>query len=332
MADKEQNRRKFLTSLSLTVGSGILSSSFIVPDSKTDIEECKNTPILDIGPYGVMQYRNQADHDIDLTQVKGQNGTAKGQHIIVFGKVTDKDCNPIKSAVVEIWSANHFGRYKHEFDNKGEIDPYFQGWGQAVTNENGEYRFKTVFPGLYGKRARHIHFKISRRDYHELITQLFFEGGERNNTDFILNYLTHDEQLQVTKELIDKDEQKQMEFNITLDKIKQGEISQKAVKEYTGKYVLTNAPFDFEKLAKSLTGNTYKDIVIELTNKKSLLFIEAPFSPKIEIFWTAKDEYQSWAFNNTYLRFNRNEKGKVIGLKLHLDEETFVEGTKQNIR
>ena len=329
MANKEQNRRKFLTNFSLTVGAGILSSSFNIPKSVVDIEECKKTPILEIGPYAVMQYRNQADHDIDLTQIKGQNGLATGQHIIIFGKVTDKDCNPLKNVVVEIWSANHYGRYRHEFDNKGEIDPYFQGWGQAITNEKGEYRFKTVIPGLYANRARHIHFKISRRDYHELTTQLFFEGGERNNTDFILNYLTHDEQLLVTKKLIDNDKQKEIEFNITLDKIKQGEISEKAVKEYTGKYLLKNAPFDLKTLVKGLTGNTYKDIVIELTNKKSQLFMQTPFSPKIEIGWTAKDEYQSWAFNNTFLRFKRNESGKVNRLKLHFSEEQYVEGTKK---
>lgn len=329
MAHKAQNRRKFLTSLGFTVGTGILSSSFKILQPKVDTEECKNTPILEIGPYAVMQYKNQADHDIDLTQIKGQTGVAAGQHIIVYGKVTDKDCNPIQNAIVEIWSANHFGRYKHEFDNKGEIDPYFQGWGQAITNQKGEYKFKTVLPGLYANRARHIHFKISRRDYHELTTQLFFEDGERNNTDFILNYLTHDEQLLVTKKFIENDKQKQIEFNITLAKVIQGEISEKTVKEYTGKYLLKNATFDLEALAKNLTGNTYKNIIIELTNTTSLLFLQTPFSPKIEIGWTAKDEYQSWAFNNSFIRFVRDDKGKVNRLRLHFSEEQYVEGTRK---
>ena len=329
MADKSLNRRKFLASVGLTVGTGVIPSGLKILHPKVDAEDCINTPILDIGPFAVMQYRNQADHDIDLTQIKGQKGIATGQHIIVYGKVTDKDCNPLPAAIIEIWSANHHGRYRHEFDNKGEIDPHFQGWGQAITNENGEYRFKTVYPGLYSNRARHIHFKISRRDYHELTTQLFFENGERNNTDFILNYLTHDEQLLVTKKLTDKENQKQIEFNITLDKVKQGEISEITVKEYTGKYLLNNAPFDLETLAKNLTGKTFKNIVIELTNNKSQLFLQTPFSPKVEIGWTSKDEYQSWAFNNSFIRFVRDENGKVKGLKLHFGEEEYVEGTKK---
>ncbi len=122
MADKEQNRRKFLANLGMTVGAGILSSNINMVDSGVEMEDCKNTPILDIGPFAVMQYRNQADHDIDLTQIRGKNGVAQGQHIIVSGKITDKDCKPLSSAIVEIWQANHFGRYTHEFDNKGEID------------------------------------------------------------------------------------------------------------------------------------------------------------------------------------------------------------------
>ena len=60
--------------------------------------------------------------------------------------------------------------------------------------------------------------------------------------------------------------------------------------------------------------------------------MQTAFSPKIEIGWNAKDEYQSYAFNNTFIRFNRNEEGKVVGLRLHLDEENYVEGTKKNNR
>lgn len=59
MANKEQNRRKFLTNLGFTVGAGILSSSFNIPKLKANAEECNNTPVLDIGPYAVMQVRLQ---------------------------------------------------------------------------------------------------------------------------------------------------------------------------------------------------------------------------------------------------------------------------------
>ncbi|MEP6950788.1 MAG: hypothetical protein ABI863_16000 [Ginsengibacter sp.] len=52
-----------------------------------------------------MKYRTQADHDIDLTQVVGQNGTATGQITSVYVKIHDDTCFPVKGAIVEIWSA-----------------------------------------------------------------------------------------------------------------------------------------------------------------------------------------------------------------------------------
>lgn len=86
MADKEQNRRKFFTNLGLTAGAGIIGSSFIKHIPDLPAEDCKTTPILELGPFAVMKYRKQADHDIDLTQIDGNAGVAFGQVIIVYGK------------------------------------------------------------------------------------------------------------------------------------------------------------------------------------------------------------------------------------------------------
>jgi protocatechuate 3,4-dioxygenase beta subunit len=332
MDKKNFNRRKFLTNLGITVGTGIISSSFIKPINKLTSEECKTTPILELGPYAVMKYRKQADHDIDLTQIDGHSGIAFGQIITVFGKVTDKKCNPVKTAVVEIWSANHYGKYHHEYDVKGQEDPNFQGWGKAITNENGEYKFKTILPGPYAARTRHIHFKISKRDYNELTTQLFFEGEERNNKDFILSSFSHEEQLLITRPLIEKEGLKQLEFNITLDEIQKGSLPEKVLKEYVGRYVLKSATFDLETYVKNVTNHDFKNIELELTHKNNQLFMTLPFSPTIEMGWTSKDEFQSWSFYNTFVRFKRNDKGKVTALRLHFSEEQYVEGTKKNNR
>lgn len=331
MDNKKANRRNFIKSISLTVGTGLVSSSFVNQLAETKNEDCKTTPILELGPYGVMKYRKQADHDIDLTQINGNSATAFGQIISVFGKVSDKNCHPIKNAVVEIWSANHYGKYHHEYDySERKDDPNFQGWGQAITNEKGEYRFKTILPGQYNNRTRHIHFKISKKDYHELTTQLFFEGEERNKTDFILNYLSHEEQQLVICPIVEKDNTKQVEFNITLDKIDHSILPEKVLKEYVGKYTLKNGTWDLEAFMKLLTGKEFKNIQLQLTQSNNQLFMTLPFSPKVEMGWTAKDEFQSWGFNNTFVRFDRNEQGNVIGLKLFMGEDNYAVGTKKN--
>lgn len=331
MENKKGNRRKFLKNISLTVGTGIVSSGFVSQFANPTTDECKTTPILEIGPYAVLKYRKQADHDIDLTQINGKSTVAIGQIINVFGKVTDKNCNPLKHAVVEIWSANHYGKYHHEYDySERKDDPNFQGWGQAITNDKGEYRFKTILPGPYNNRTRHIHFKVSKKEFHELTTQLFFDGEERNKTDFVLNNLPHDEQQLVICPIIENDNQKKVEFNITLDKIDHSILPEKVLMEYVGKYTLKNATWDIEAFMRLLTGKAFKHIQLELTQNNNQLFMTLPFSPRIEMGWSAKDEFQSWGFNNTFVRFSRNEKGNVVGLKLYWGEGNYAIGTKKN--
>ena len=330
MANKNQDRRNFICNLGLTVSGGALTAAFkIVPKPTENKEQCTATPILEMGPYAVMQYRKQADHDVDLTQIKGNAGIATGQLIVVSGNITDKNCNPIPAAVVEIWQANHYGKYHHEYDNSEyKDDPNFQGWGQAITTEQGTYKFKTIYPAPYGGRTRHIHFKVAAKNYHELTTQLFFEGEEKNKTDPVLNIFSHEEQQLLTCALIEKEGIKQVVFNITLDEIRKGALPEKVLKEYTGKYKLQNAPFDMQSFVKKTMGISITGFDFEITSKKDQLFITLSFYPTIEMVWTAKDEFECWSFSNTYIRFTREDKGKVIGLRLHFDEDRYVEATK----
>ncbi len=333
MDKKNYDRRKFLTNFGITAGTGIIGSSFIKPFKNLTAEDCKTTPILELGPYAVIKYRKQADHDIDLTQIDGNGGVAFGQVITVFGKITDKNCKPIHSAIVEIWSANHYGKYHHEYDkSERQDDPNFQGWGQAITNEFGEYKFKTIYPGPYGARTRHIHYKVSKRDYHELTTQLFFEGEERNSKDFILSSFSHDEQQLITRPIVDKEGAKQVELNITLDEVQKGSLPEKVLKEYIGKYSLKNAPFDIQTFMKTTMGIKVTSSDFEITHKKDQLFMALSFYPTIELGWTSKDEFQSWSFSNTFIRFRRGDNGKVVGLRLHFGEDEYVEATKKNNR
>ena len=93
---------------------------------------------------------DQRDKDADMTQVAGQNGLAKGQHIVISGSVKDTVGHPIENASIDIWQANAAGRYNHPRDpNPAPRDAYFQGWAIIHSDKNGEYRFKTVKPGAY---------------------------------------------------------------------------------------------------------------------------------------------------------------------------------------
>jgi len=143
----------------------------------------------DLGPfYPVLR---PADHDADLTRLKGRKGTAAGQPIQVIGRIVDLHGNPVRNASVEIWQCNAAGRYAHPGDraNPAALDPNFQGFARLATDRDGQFKFRSVKPKDYdtpvGRRTPHIHFSI---DGHRerLVTQMYFPGEPLNDGDFLL--------------------------------------------------------------------------------------------------------------------------------------------------
>lgn len=166
--------------------------------------QCLNTPAQTEGPF--YPINDQADKDWDLTIVTGKRNPAKGQIILIEGIVQDSQCQPINNAIVEVWQACVSGRYNHPGDsNPALLDPNFQYWGRSITSQKGQYHLKTIIPGDYPAsntwtRPGHIHFKIQKRGYHELTTQMYFKGNELNQTDYILNGLSEQEREKVIVE------------------------------------------------------------------------------------------------------------------------------------
>ncbi len=150
------------------------------------------TPAEAEGPF--YPFIPQEDRDEDLTQIKGYHTTADGEPIYVTGQVTNQQGAPLANANVEIWQANAKGRYRHPRDpNPASIDNHFQGWAIVKTNEQGLFRFKTIKPGAYPASAQwirppHIHFKILKEHYQELITQMYFPDEPLNEADLLLQH------------------------------------------------------------------------------------------------------------------------------------------------
>ncbi len=151
------------------------------------------TPDQVEGPF--FPKRKRADVDADLTRVEGRDAQARGEVIVVSGCIMNEDGQPLTNALIDVWQANSYGRYDHEDDpSKEPLDPNFQSWAQLKTGEDGRYRFRTVVPGAYRAsgswwRPPHIHFKVARRGYRELITQMYFDGHELNGKDLLLQEL-----------------------------------------------------------------------------------------------------------------------------------------------
>lgn len=177
----------------------------------------KSTPRQGLGPFfpddgdEVDAIRENPDpnlpvsqaNDQNLTFIKGRKGKAQGQVVYLIGRVLNaKTGQPIPNSVLIMWSASASGRYNHTGDDgtysfphpktrktmQRTHDEYFQYWGQAITNEYGEYWFKTIVPGFYPidlqaglYRPSHLHFKILPPGSPQLVTQLYFRGDHIPN-------------------------------------------------------------------------------------------------------------------------------------------------------
>lgn len=181
------------------------------------------TPANPEGPY--YPKHQQADKDADLSLIAGQTRRAGGQLIRVTGQVLDDSGNPIEGALVDVWQANSYGRYQHEDDPAdAPDDPAFQGWGMVKTDAEGHYAFTTIKPGAYKvnanwRRPPHIHYKVSRRGYHDITTQMYFAGEALNETDSLLHSVGEDRRHLLIVDFHEIDGIAQGNFPIVLAKV-----------------------------------------------------------------------------------------------------------------
>jgi uncharacterized protein (TIGR03437 family) len=101
--------------------------------------------------------------------------------------VLDQTGSPVRGALVEIWQADNNGAYIHSASPIANRDKNFQGYGRFITASSGDYLFRTVKPGLYPGRTRHIHYQITYPGGRVLTTQLYVQGEALNNSDGVLN-------------------------------------------------------------------------------------------------------------------------------------------------
>lgn len=167
----------------------VVGAAAVASVSAAKGQQLTGTSAQDLGPfYPIIR---PADHDADLTRLKGRKETAIGQPINVIGRVVDLRGNPIRNAQVELWQCNAAGRYDHPGDraNPAALDPNFQGFARLATDRDGQFRLRSVKPKDYdtpiGRRTPHIHFSIDGRA-ERLVTQMYFPGEPLNDIDFVL--------------------------------------------------------------------------------------------------------------------------------------------------
>jgi protocatechuate 3,4-dioxygenase beta subunit len=138
------------------------------------------TPPCDDGDDDVTEAQTEGPYYTPSTPRRSNLVTAglRGIPLLVTGDVVDTQCRPIRGALLDFWQADAAG----EYDNRG-----YRLRGHQFADARGRYALRTIVPGLYPGRTRHIHVKVQRPEGKILTTQLYFPREPRNRTDNIFD-------------------------------------------------------------------------------------------------------------------------------------------------
>jgi protocatechuate 3,4-dioxygenase alpha subunit len=122
------------------------------------------------------------------------SGIPQGEVIDLRGRVIDGKGEAVPDAMLEIWQANAAGRYASLADRREHIpyDPHFIGFGRAATSADGEWHFRTIYPGRVpgpngALQAPHIALSVFGRGLlKRLATRIYFADCAENDADPIL--------------------------------------------------------------------------------------------------------------------------------------------------
>lgn len=124
-----------------------------------------------------------------------------GARLTLTGRVLSTGCGPVARALIDFWQCDDVGAY----DNTG-----FRLRGHQYSAPDGGYSLKTIVPGLYPGRTRHIHVKVQAPNRPVLTTQLYFPDEPRNASDRIYRP-------ELLVELLDRPGGKTARFDFVLD-------------------------------------------------------------------------------------------------------------------
>jgi len=128
-------------------------------------QQCRVTPRDALGPFYVKGAPAQAE--------LCASGSGGGQKLTVSGRVLGTtECAPLAGALVEVWQADSRGHYTQVGARQDDAGCLLRA--SLKTDAEGRYAFRTVLPGEYPGRPRHIHYRVSAKGYATLVTQLYF--------------------------------------------------------------------------------------------------------------------------------------------------------------
>jgi protocatechuate 3,4-dioxygenase beta subunit len=158
------------------------------------------TPSQSRGPFYPVDPPRDAGADL-IVERDGRR--ARGEVLRLAGRVLDTSGRPLAGTRVELWQCNAEGRYHHPRDDSpAPIDPLFRGYGRAVADAAGSWRFRTLRPVPYPGRTPHLHLLLTAPDGRSLTTQLYVRGEPGNARDGLLSWLSATDRERLTMDLV----------------------------------------------------------------------------------------------------------------------------------
>jgi protocatechuate 3,4-dioxygenase beta subunit len=141
----------------LVAGVPISASNLLALWEKGEQQAGKPTPEEVLGPF----FKKHAPNQSKL-RAPGDLGVP----LLVAGKVVNTRGEAVTNATIDIWQADHHGRY----DVQG-----YRYRAKLNLESATRYEVETVMPGHYSDRpAQHIHYMIAAPGHKTLITQVYF--------------------------------------------------------------------------------------------------------------------------------------------------------------
>jgi protocatechuate 3,4-dioxygenase beta subunit len=143
---------------------------------------CVARPRQTEGPFFVDEALNRSDIRSDPKSGEVKPGVPLRLAFRV-SRLSGTTCTPLAGAQVDVWHSDADGRYSDArgfgFRASTAGQQFLRGY--QLTDATGAAQFLTIYPGWYGGRAVHVHFKIRTVDAagrkYDFTSQLYFDDA-----------------------------------------------------------------------------------------------------------------------------------------------------------
>ena len=177
MHGQTMHRRRALSAIAGAGLAATLRANSAVPQAASGV--CLTaSPALEEGPFFVEEKLLRSDIRSDPASGVVQQGALLTLSVTIQNQ-SGGACVPLAGAYVDIWHASAGGLYSDEGQESTVGQKYLRGY--QITDDSGNVRFTTVYPGWYSGRTVHIHFRIRTYSGSTVLgdfeTQSFFDDS-----------------------------------------------------------------------------------------------------------------------------------------------------------